>query len=79
MSWFGRKDADQDLQLNIDTKEIFTFPEENEIDMAIGVPETEQRIKDILMVLSNFKRFRQEGRSVLGAYVLAFNFIQAVY
>ncbi|KAF6209245.1 hypothetical protein GE061_014990, partial [Apolygus lucorum] len=58
-----REEAEDEMQLNIADREIFAFPKEDEIEKPIGIPETEQRIKDILMVLSNFKKFREDGKS----------------
>ncbi|KAK9501396.1 hypothetical protein O3M35_012129 [Rhynocoris fuscipes] len=57
------KEANDEMMLNIANREIFAFPAEGEEEKPIGIPETEQRIKDILFVLSDFKRFREEGRS----------------
>lgn len=56
------QEAEQEMQLNIADREVFAFPKEEEIEKPLDVVETEQRIKDVLMVLSNFKKFREEGR-----------------
>uniref|UniRef100_A0A023F3W3 Putative trna and rrna cytosine-c5-methylase nucleolar protein nol1/nop2 n=1 Tax=Triatoma infestans TaxID=30076 RepID=A0A023F3W3_TRIIF len=57
------KEAQEEMMLNIANRDIFEFPNEGEEYKPIGIPETEQRIKDILMVLTDFKKYREEGRS----------------
>nr|XP_014281458.2 25S rRNA (cytosine-C(5))-methyltransferase nop2 [Halyomorpha halys] len=57
------KEAEEELKLNIANKEVFSFPDDDDIAKTISIPETEQRIKDVLMVLSNFKNFKEEGKS----------------
>ncbi|CAH1397328.1 unnamed protein product [Nezara viridula] len=57
------KEAEEELKLNIANKEIFSFPDDDDIAKTINIPEMEQRIKDVLMVLSNFKNFKEEGKS----------------
>lgn len=52
------------MVLNIANNDVFEFPKEGEEYTTIGIPETEQRIKDILLVLTDFKKFREEGRFV---------------
>lgn len=52
------------MQLNIANRDVFAFPKEEELEKPIGIPEVEQRIKDVLMVLSNFKKFKEEGRYI---------------
>uniref|UniRef100_T1IGK0 SAM_MT_RSMB_NOP domain-containing protein n=1 Tax=Rhodnius prolixus TaxID=13249 RepID=T1IGK0_RHOPR len=57
------KDAQEEMVLNIANNDVFEFPKEGEEYTTIGIPETEQRIKDILLVLTDFKKFREEGRN----------------
>lgn len=56
--------AEEELEMNIQNQEIFKFPEnlENE-DKVMTLQEVQQRIKDIMLVLSDFKKYREEGRS----------------
>ncbi|XP_039969261.1 25S rRNA (cytosine-C(5))-methyltransferase nop2 [Bactrocera tryoni] len=56
--------ATKEMQMSIDRQEVFKFPEEDEDNQKeITLQEIQQRIKDITLVLSDFKRYRQEGRS----------------
>ncbi|KAL1463721.1 hypothetical protein WDU94_015447 [Cyamophila willieti] len=55
--------ADEELQMNIADHEVFAFPSEEEADKVVSIPEIEQRIKDVLMVLGNFKQYRDPNRS----------------
>lgn len=50
------------MQINVASQDVFVFPAEDQIDENIPIPEVEQRIKDILLVLSNFNKFREENR-----------------
>ncbi|XP_075236965.1 26S rRNA (cytosine-C(5))-methyltransferase nsun-1-like [Lycorma delicatula] len=54
---------EEELQTNVVSKDFFTFPSENEIEQSIPIPEVEQRIRDILMVLTNFSKFRDPNKS----------------
>ncbi|XP_060833653.1 probable 28S rRNA (cytosine-C(5))-methyltransferase [Rhopalosiphum padi] len=51
------------MQINVASQDVFVFPASDKIDEHIPIPEVEQRIKDILLVLSNFNKFREENRS----------------
>lgn len=42
---------------------MFVFPSEDDVQATTSIPEVEQRIKDVLLVLSQFKRFRDPDRS----------------
>ncbi|XP_018794014.1 PREDICTED: 25S rRNA (cytosine-C(5))-methyltransferase nop2 [Bactrocera latifrons] len=56
--------ATKEMQMSIDRQEVFKFPEEDEDNQKeITLQEIQQRIKDITLVLSDFKRYRQEDRS----------------
>lgn len=57
------KEAQAEMQMSVDNQEIFRFPEEDEEEKEITLQEVQQRIKDITLVLSDFKKYRQEGRS----------------
>jgi len=50
------------MQINVASQDVFVFPASDKIDEHIPIPEVEQRIKDILLVLSNFNKFREENR-----------------
>lgn len=52
-----------DIKLNIASQDLLVFPDEN-VNEVISIPEVEQRIKDNLLVLSNFKKFREQNRYV---------------
>ncbi|XP_050424953.1 probable 28S rRNA (cytosine(4447)-C(5))-methyltransferase isoform X2 [Adelges cooleyi] len=56
-------DEEMKMQMNVASQDIFVFPAEDKIDETIPIPEVEQRIKDILLVLSNFNKFREANRS----------------
>ncbi|XP_037941677.1 25S rRNA (cytosine-C(5))-methyltransferase nop2-like [Teleopsis dalmanni] len=56
--------AAAEMQMSIDNQEIFRFPDENEDpEKEITLQEVQQRIKDITLVLSDFKKYRQPDRS----------------
>lgn len=65
--------AEEELQLNVANREVFAFPAEGEKEIT-SLPEVEQRIKDVLLVLSNFNKFREEGRWVGYFKLLTDNF-----
>uniref|UniRef100_A0A1B6G6B5 SAM-dependent MTase RsmB/NOP-type domain-containing protein n=1 Tax=Cuerna arida TaxID=1464854 RepID=A0A1B6G6B5_9HEMI len=54
--------AEEEMQLNVANREVFAFPAEGEREKT-SLPEVEQRIKDVLLVLSNFNKFREKNRS----------------
>jgi len=55
-------DEEMKMQINVASQDVFVFPASDKIDEHIPIPEVEQRIKDILLVLSNFNKFREENR-----------------
>ncbi|XP_054083704.1 uncharacterized protein LOC114804562 [Zeugodacus cucurbitae] len=58
------KMATQEMQMSIDRQEVFKFPEkDDETQKEITLQEIQQRIKDITLVLSDFKKYRQVDRS----------------
>uniref|UniRef100_A0A1B6JAI1 SAM-dependent MTase RsmB/NOP-type domain-containing protein n=1 Tax=Homalodisca liturata TaxID=320908 RepID=A0A1B6JAI1_9HEMI len=54
--------AEEEMQLNVASREVFAFPAAGEREKT-SLPEVEQRIKDVLLVLSNFNKFREKDRS----------------
>lgn len=57
------ENVNENLKLNIASQDIFIFPSDDDIHAVTSIPEVEQRIKDVLLVLSNFKKFRDPNRS----------------
>lgn len=57
--------AEEELQMNIANQEVFQFPDENDedADKTITLQVVQQRIKDVSLVLSDFKKYRQDGHS----------------
>ncbi|XP_067633013.1 uncharacterized protein [Eurosta solidaginis] len=56
--------AAKEMQMSIDHQEVFKFPDENEEEQKeVTLQEIQQRIKDITLVLSDFKKYRQPDRS----------------
>lgn len=55
--------AEKELQLNVGHQDIFAFPTEEDEKKLVNLAEVYQRIKDVIIVLSDFKRLREEGRS----------------
>ncbi|XP_034477252.1 25S rRNA (cytosine-C(5))-methyltransferase nop2 [Drosophila innubila] len=56
--------ADEEMQMTVDQSEIFQLPEAGkEIDEEMSLQDVQQRIKDITQVLTDFGKYRQEGRS----------------
>lgn len=42
---------------------VFSFPTEEELTNITSLKDIQQRIRDVIMVLSDFKRLREENRS----------------
>ncbi|KAH8297345.1 hypothetical protein KR044_010562 [Drosophila immigrans] len=56
--------ADEEMQMTVDQSEVFTLPEPGEeLDAEMSLQDVQQRIKDITQVLTDFAKYRQEGRS----------------
>ncbi|KAK9754803.1 16S rRNA methyltransferase RsmB/F [Popillia japonica] len=55
--------AEDELQLNIANQEIFEFPSETDKPETTNLQEVQARIKDVVMVLSDFNKLRQANRS----------------
>lgn len=58
-----KKLADEELQLNIAKQDVFAFPTEEELENPTSLQDIHQRIKDVVSVLSDFSRLKEEGRS----------------
>ncbi|XP_026758049.2 uncharacterized protein LOC113517547 [Galleria mellonella] len=58
-----KKLADDEMQLNISKQDVFAFPTEEELQNPTSLQDVHQRIKDVVTVLSDFNRLKQEGRS----------------
>ncbi|RVE49005.1 hypothetical protein evm_006363 [Chilo suppressalis] len=58
-----KKLADEEMQLNIAKQDIFAFPSEEELKNPTSLQDVLQRIKDVVAVLSEFSKLKEEGRS----------------
>lgn len=58
-----QKLADEELEMNMTSQDVFSFPSETELEEPMSLQDVQQRIKDVVMVLSDFKQLREEGRS----------------
>lgn len=58
-----KKLADEEMQLNIAKQDVFAFPSEEELDNPTSLQDVHQRIKDVVTVLGDFSRLKEEGRS----------------
>lgn len=54
--------AEEEMKLNIEGQEIFQFPE-NETEEIKNLQDVQQRIRDIIIVLSDFKKLRDAEHS----------------
>ncbi|KPJ06174.1 Putative ribosomal RNA methyltransferase NOP2 [Papilio machaon] len=59
----NQKLADEEMQLNIAKQDVFAFPTEEELQNPTSLQDIHQRIKDIVTVLGDFNRLKQEGKS----------------
>lgn len=57
-----QKLADEELKLNIEGQEVFKFPDE-ETEEIKNLQDVQQRIRDIIIVLSDFKKLRDSDHS----------------
>ncbi|XP_063821875.1 uncharacterized protein LOC135071924 [Ostrinia nubilalis] len=55
--------ADEEMQLNIAKQDVFAFPSEEELLNPTSLQDVHQRIKDVVTVLGDFGRLKEEGRS----------------
>ncbi|XP_063531535.1 uncharacterized protein LOC134742368 [Cydia strobilella] len=58
-----KKLADEEMQLNIAKQDVFAFPTEEELQNPSNLQDVLQRIKDVVNVLGDFNRLKEEGRS----------------
>ncbi|CAG2063146.1 unnamed protein product, partial [Timema podura] len=58
---FQKKLAEEEMQMNITDQEVFAFPSTEAKQEPLGLNEVQQRIKDVVMVLSDFKRLREQN------------------
>ncbi|XP_037973753.2 25S rRNA (cytosine-C(5))-methyltransferase nop2 [Plutella xylostella] len=58
-----KKLADEEMQLNIAKQDVFAFPSEEELENPTSLQDVLQRIKDVVAVLGDFSRLKDEGRS----------------
>ncbi|XP_050345572.1 uncharacterized protein LOC126770287 [Nymphalis io] len=58
-----KKLADEELQLNIAKQDVFAFPSQEELDNPTSLQDIHQRIKDVVTVLGDFNRLKQDGKS----------------
>ncbi|XP_052737632.1 uncharacterized protein LOC112043731 [Bicyclus anynana] len=58
-----KKLADEELQLNIAKQDVFAFPSEEELQNPTNLQEIHQRIKDVVTVLGDFSRLKEQTRS----------------
>lgn len=56
--------AEKEMQMTVDQADVFRLPEPGEeTEAELSLQDVQQRIKEITQVLTDFARFRQEGRS----------------
>ncbi|KAH9645911.1 hypothetical protein HF086_010110 [Spodoptera exigua] len=55
--------ADEEMQLNIAKQDVFAFPSEEELQNPASLQDVHQRIKDVVTVLGDFNRLKEDGRS----------------
>ncbi|XP_075969719.1 uncharacterized protein LOC142972459 [Anticarsia gemmatalis] len=58
-----KKLADEEMQLNIAKQDVFAFPSEEELQNPTSLQDVHQRIKDVVTVLGDFNRLKEDGRS----------------
>ncbi|KAI4501798.1 hypothetical protein M0802_003133 [Mischocyttarus mexicanus] len=55
--------AEAEMKEMANQRNIFSFPTEEEINDVTDLKEIQQRIRDVMMILSDFKNLREENRS----------------
>lgn len=55
--------AEEEMKLNMSHQEVFTFPEEDDSENIVSLQDVQQRIRDVIMVLSDFSKLRDPNRS----------------
>ncbi|KAJ1527323.1 hypothetical protein ONE63_008839 [Megalurothrips usitatus] len=58
-----QKLAEEEMQLNVASQDVFAFPSTDEIQKPKDLQDVQQRIRDVIIVLNDFKRLKEEGRS----------------
>lgn len=58
-----QKESELELQMNVDNQEVFEFPDFSEETEPKTLQEVHQRIKDVVHVLSDFVKYRQEDKA----------------
>lgn len=64
MIFFFRKLAEEEMKDMTSQQFIFNFPTEEELANVTSLKDVQQRIKDVVMILSDFKRLRDVNRYV---------------
>lgn len=59
----NRKLAEEEMNDMIADQNVFSFPTEEELTNVTNLKDIQQRIRDVVMVLSDFKRLREKNRS----------------
>lgn len=59
---FHRKLAEEEMDDMISQQNIFSFPTEEELANITDLKAIQQRIRDVTMILSDFKRLRDNNR-----------------
>lgn len=59
---FNRKLAQKEMDDMMAHQSVFSFPTEEELANITNLKDIQQRIRDVIMVLSDFKRLREENR-----------------
>lgn len=62
-SVFCRKLEEAEMKDMVEQQCVFTFPTEEELNDPTSLKDVQQRIRDVIMVLNDFKRYREAGRS----------------
>ncbi|CAH0555984.1 unnamed protein product [Brassicogethes aeneus] len=62
------KSAEEEMQLNIGDQETFQFPTKESEEEVKSLQDVQQRIRDVIVVLSDFKKLRDENH-VRGDYL----------
>ncbi|KAH8374099.1 hypothetical protein KR200_001572 [Drosophila serrata] len=60
--------ADEEMQMTVDHQDVFQMPNEEDKTEDLTLQQVQQRIKDVTLVLSDFKKYRQADRS-RGEYI----------
>ncbi|KAH8291094.1 hypothetical protein KR054_008480 [Drosophila jambulina] len=60
--------AEEEMQMTVDHQDVFQLPGEEDKAEDLTLQQVQQRIKDVTLVLSDFKKYRQADRS-RGEYI----------